>query len=1020
MDDNDQLAWDIGAVFMMGFSGTSVTPQVKQLIEQHHLGTVMLSGKNFIFTRSGPRVVETRRGRENVIKIANSNLISIWNIAAEQATKLILELQTIAHNAGHPHPLLIAIDQENGGLNNLCDTLHIRQFPGAMGMAATGSPELCREVAKATALEVSSVGVNWVLGPVLDVLNPNARTQPLGVRTMGHEPEEVSEMGVAFMRGLQDGGVATCGKHFPSYGNIEFQGSPLDVPMLSDTIEQLKLHGLIPFRKAVAADIDAIMVGGCSMPSLGTKVMHACLSETIINKLLREEMGFKGVVVSECLEMEALHENIGVGQATVMALDAGCDQIIVCRSFTLQQEAIQGLQIAVESTIISREMVAAAAARVAVMKQRRTSWQQALNPPGVDYLTLMEPSHKELSVKAYEASITIVRDDTRLIPLTNSLGPEDEVLLLTPLVKPLPASLLAQAEALAAATKLESHRSDHSPTPTSSTPRPDTKSLLSSFLSDKDRVLMTGESVFRELGRSLARNTGTRILHTSYTANGIRPVHENLIERASSIIIVTADANQNRYQYGFTKHISAIGKIPTDGFPKGKSVVVIAVSSPYDFWLDKSIGSYVCTYDFTETAIDAMVKVLFGKKPANGLLPGNIFKSRRQQQQPKQQWLVEHWKKTRDLSSLQELLGVVLRAGLEQQPPQLGVELATLPASAYLLDDIVLNDGSTILEQQNFVVRNSSTRALYGFCSTYYNPRNGLGSIGVIVVDPSRRNMSIGNSLHASALRFLRQKKGIKRISVGTRFPAIYLGMPVPPNPNTTMLNLTESMNHNKMFKSWFRNLGWPDIHHPRVYRLILNNLAGWAPPATISKHLSETGISFDLISEHSAPNAPLAYGQVMEFVSATDNGRYTDAYKIAGDDLQLAQARILVARNMQKQILGSVVLIWGTNDLGKLEKFAPLIRSGNNNQKGPNICGIIYPVIAASTMRRLVLEGLVAISTKHFQMPHPGMAGFDKVVLDSIDNADDVQAIMNGGGGWQIWHSFEEMDCTLSELKAS
>ncbi|KAF3906417.1 Beta-hexosaminidase [Dactylellina cionopaga] len=958
----------------MGFSGTSVNSQVKQLIEQHHLGTVMLSGKNFK--------------------------------SAEQATKLILELQTIARNAGHRYPLLIAIDQENGGLNNLCDSIHIRQFPGAMGMAATGSTELCREVAKATALEVSSVGVNWVLGPVLDVLNPNARTQPLGVRTMGHEPEEVSEMGVAFMRGLQDGGVATCGKHFPSYGNIEFQSSPLDVPMLSDTIEQLKLHGLIPFRKATAAGIDAIMVGGCSMPSLGTKVMHACLSDTVINKLLREEMGFKGVVVSECLEMEALHENIGVGQATVMALDAGCDQIIVCRSFTLQQEAIQGLQIAVDSTIISREMVAGAAARVAVMKERRTSWQQALNPPGVNYLSILEPSHKELSARAYEASITIVRDEKRLLPLPNSLGPEDEILLLTPLVKPLPASLLAQAELLAASTKLDSHRSDHSPTPTSSTPRPDAKSLLSSFLSDKERVLMTGEYVFRELGRSLARNTGTRILHTSYTANGIRPVHENLIERASMIIIVTADANQNRYQYGFTKHISAISKIPTDGFPKGKSVVVIAVSSPYDFWLDKTIGSYVCTYDFTEPAIEAMVNVMFGKKPAKGLLPGNIFKSRRQQQQPKQQWLVEHWKKSRDLPSLQELLGVVRRVGAEQL--QLGIELTTLPAGAYLVDDIVLNDGSPILEQQNFVVRNSSTRALYGFCSTYFNPRNGIGSIGFIVVDPSRRNMSIGNSLHASALRYLRQKKGIKRISVGARFPALFLGMPATPNPNMTMLNLTEGIDNTKSFKAWFRNL------------FILHNLDNWKPPASISKQLSENGVGFDLISEHSASNTPLAYEEVMAFVRSNDNGRYVDAYRIAGDDLQLAQARILVARNRQKQIMGTVVLVWGTNDLGKLEKFTPLIRLAPGEQDGPNIGGIIYPVIAPTPMKRLALEGLVAIGTKHFQMPHPGMLGFDRIVLDCVDGPEDAQAIVNGGGGWQIWHSFEEMECTLSDLKAS
>ncbi|KAF3937962.1 Beta-hexosaminidase [Dactylella cylindrospora] len=982
MDDNDQLAWDIGAVFMMGFSGTTVTPQVKQLIEQHHLGTIMLSGKNFK--------------------------------SAEHATKLILELQTIAQAAGHRHPLLIAIDQENGGLNNLCDPVHIRQFPGAMGMAATGSPELCREVAKATALEVSSVGVNWVLGPVLDVLNVTSRNQPLGVRTMGHDPQEVSEMGVAFMQGLQDGGVATCGKHFPSYGNIEFQGSPLDVPIVSDTIEQLKLNGLVPFRKAVAADIDAIMVGGCSMPSLGTKVMHACLSETVINKLLREEMGFKGVVVSECLEMEALHENIGVGQATVMALDAGCDQIIVCRSFTLQLEAIQGLQIAVDSTIIPREMVAAAAVRVSTMKEKRLSWQQALHPAGVDYLSILEPSHKELSLRAYEASITVVRDEKRVLPISSALTHEDEVLLLTPLVKPLPASLLAQAEALAAAAKSD-HRSEHSPTPTSSTPRPDGKSLLSNFLSDKDRVLMTGEAVFRELGRSLARNTGTRILHTSYTANGIRPVHENLIERASLIIIVTADANQNRYQYGFTKHIAAVSKIPTDGFPKGKSVMVIAVSSPYDFWMDKNIGTYVCTYDFTETAIDAMVKVLFGKKPAKGALPGTILKTTKQQQ-PKQQWLVELWNRSRDEKSLQELLSVVRRVGIEN--PNQSVELVILPAASYLFENVTFSDSSSLLEQQNFVVRNSSTRALYGFCSTYFNSRTGVGSIGFIVVDPSRRNMSIGNSLHASALRFLRRKKGIKRISVGARFPSIFLGIPVAPNPNMTMVNLTEGVDLNKSFKSWFRNLGWPDTSHTRIYRLLLSNLASWSPPQALSQSLHDASIAFDLISTHTPLNPHPLLEAAIEHARVNDNGRYYEAYKLVAEDIEHVRARVLLAINTQKQILGSVILLWPTSDPGKLQKCIPWISLTEQFKESPRMGGIVCPVVGPSPMKRLLLEGLTAISVKHFQLQQKQSNLFDRCVLDCVDTVEDAQALLSPGSGWQVWHAFEEMECSLSELR--
>ena len=103
-------------------------------------------------------------------------------IAADETAKLVLELQTIARQAGHQLPLLIGLDQENGGVNSLFDDTYIRQFPSAMGVAATGSTKLAREVAKATAQELRAVGVNWILGPVLDVLT-DGKNQPLGVRS---------------------------------------------------------------------------------------------------------------------------------------------------------------------------------------------------------------------------------------------------------------------------------------------------------------------------------------------------------------------------------------------------------------------------------------------------------------------------------------------------------------------------------------------------------------------------------------------------------------------------------------------------------------------------------------------------------------------------------------------------------------------------------------------------------------------------------------------------------------------
>ena len=298
-------------------------------------------------------------------------------------------MQTIAHNAGHPVPLAIALDQENGGVNSLFDPDYIRQFPSAMGVAATGSTEMAFQIAKATAQALGSVGVNWIMGPVLDVLT-NVKNQPLGVRTTGDDAEEVSKYGVAFMKGYKDAGIATCGKHFPSYGNLEFLGSSLDVPIITDSLEQLSLSALVPFRNAVSQGVDAMMVGGCAMSSAGIEVMHACLSQQVVDELLRGDLGFDGVVVSECLEMEALSHNIGVGGGTVMATNAGCDLILVCRSFAGQQEAIDGMKVGVENGVITKPRIQNSLRRVLEMKAKCTSWEKALSPGGIPHLFLRE------------------------------------------------------------------------------------------------------------------------------------------------------------------------------------------------------------------------------------------------------------------------------------------------------------------------------------------------------------------------------------------------------------------------------------------------------------------------------------------------------------------------------------------------------------------------------------------------------------------------------------------------------
>jgi beta-N-acetylhexosaminidase len=229
-----------------------------------------------------------------------------------------------------------------------------------------------------------------------------------------------------------------------------------------------------------------------------------------------------------------------------------------------------------------------------------------------------------------------MRDKSHLLPLSNTLHEEDELLLLTPLVKPLPAS--AATKTLIETAHLSSEND---------------KRLQRS-------AIMSGEGVFRELGRSLARQRHGKLLHTSYTANGVRPVHENLINRASAIIVVTADANRNLYQNGFTKHVAMMCSLLSANGKK-RSLIVVSVSSPYDFAMDKSIDTYVCTFDFTETAMSALVRALFGEFVPQGTLPGTLRKSKKVVKS-RQHWLVESWNGERDRRGLQALLTAVAKS----------------------------------------------------------------------------------------------------------------------------------------------------------------------------------------------------------------------------------------------------------------------------------------------------------------------------------------------------------------------
>ncbi|KAF7559961.1 hypothetical protein G7046_g4201 [Stylonectria norvegica] len=911
-DDSDldplwqNLEWAIGQTLIMGWDGTEVTPQIRSLIEDHHLGSIILTAKNLK--------------------------------TAQQTAQLVQELQTIAQQAGHPVPLLIALDQENGGVNSLFDEDYVCQFPSAMGIAATGRVELAYEVTKATATEISACGVNLMLGPVLDVLN-NARYQPLGVRATGDDPQEVSQYGLAALNGIRDAGMASAGKHFPSYGNLDFLGSNLDVPIITQTLEELSLSALVPFRNAInSGKLDAMFIGGCGISNPSMNVSHACLSDQVVDDLLRNEMGFDGVAISECLEMEALSHELGVQNGVVMAVEAGCDLVLLCRAYDVQLEAIKGLKLGYENGIITKQRIFTSLRRVLKLKSICTSWSKALNPPGISLLSQLHPSHLALSLRAYDDSITVIRDKEKLLPLSSSMHPGEELLLLTPLVKPLPASsltksLLRNNPGLATSNHdMWVHR-------------------------DRDRgAIMSGEGVFREFGKALARGRSEKLLHTSYTANGVRPVHENLINRASCIIIVTADANRNLYQAGFTKHVDMMCSMLRSRGQK-KQLIVVAVSSPYDFAMDKSIGTYICTFDFTENALHALVRALVGDLIPLGTLPGTLRKSKKVLKS-RQHWLVEEYHRDRDGSGLEDLLRAVHRASA----PDLQF-LRTTGASSFELKNPNISEA-------HFVVRNSSTHALYGFAATYFT--HGVGILGALVVDPGKRNVSIGRSLHRRALKNLTQRRAIKKVQIGMAFPGAFLGIPLDNELNTV--------------KEWFSNSGWDTQFPRRLTNMTINDLANWSAPEGLLQGIQRANISFDLI--HGLENAET----VLAHVRAHANPEILELYTLALSEMKFCG--IVRAKDSAGSLLGTVIIC---RQHSPLVTFIPPLFS-----RTEDVGGILAPIVPPSALSTLVLQGLALMGVRQNKSHKASRTVLSWAVDDGYEPLEAM--------GFEILQAFEEI----------
>ncbi|MFI6791788.1 beta-N-acetylhexosaminidase [Nonomuraea sp. NPDC050383] len=261
-------------------------------------------------------------------------------------------------------PLIIGTDQENGLVSRMGALM--TTFPGASTVGATRDPARARAVAKATGEELRAVGVNLDFAPVADV-NINPDNPVIGRRAYGNEPAKVATMVSAAVKGFGDAGVAATAKHFPGHGDTDVD-SHTGLPVIKHTRAQWERIDAPPFRAAIAAGVDAVMSAHIVFPKLDPSGDPATLSKPILTGLLREKLGFKGVISTDALNMEGVRKKYGDGEVAVRAVLAGADLLLMPNDLPKAYDAVLS---AVKSGRISRARLDQSVTRLLTLRQAR-------------------------------------------------------------------------------------------------------------------------------------------------------------------------------------------------------------------------------------------------------------------------------------------------------------------------------------------------------------------------------------------------------------------------------------------------------------------------------------------------------------------------------------------------------------------------------------------------------------------------------------------------------------------------
>jgi len=488
-------------------------------------------------------------------------------------------------------PLIVSADFERGVSMRLNGTTI---FPHAMAFGATGKTENAEAFGRITALEARAIGVHWNFFPDADV-NSNPANPIINTRSFGGDPKEVGDFVAAYIRGAHEGGMLVTAKHFPGHGDTATD-SHLGVAQVTGDRARLDAVELPPFKRAIEAGVDSVMVAHVTVPALDPAPNRvATTSSAIVDGLLKEEMGFKGLVVTDALDMAGLTRIYAkdIGRAAVESFKAGNDMLIIPANL---DASYRSMMQAVRSGEITRPRLDQSVRKILELKASLGLTKARLADLSQLSSEVAKPENLDVGQRVADEAITLVRDNGKVIPLQSfaaSPGTTEEALPYQSVVE-------------------------------------ETNRLVAVIFSDDLRT-DSGRMLERQI---LARVPDARIIYLdARSAAGMKPTVVEAVEAAGHVIaavyvIPTAGRALRAAGGGLTNTVamdSATGSLLTAILDRAADrTVVLAMGNPYVVQDFPAIENYVCAFSNVTVSEIAAVKAIFGEIPISGHLPVTI------------------------------------------------------------------------------------------------------------------------------------------------------------------------------------------------------------------------------------------------------------------------------------------------------------------------------------------------------------------------------------------------------------